>query len=560
MQKLISVDKTGRSSLVRIKRMGCLTSRIIPVVTFTALFIAACGGGGGSTDVTVLSPVPPVTTPGLARTSCGDYQGVEAANTWRFLGIRYAAPPVGVLRWRAPTAPTCPTTIVAATDYAPICPQTVNGVVSGNEDCLAVNIWTPRAAFGGTRAPIMLFIHGGGNVQGSAREEVEGGRVLYDGRALAEISGNVVVTVQYRLGALGWLVHPALDSEAADARAGNYGLEDLIAALRWVEREIGAFGGNRDRVMVFGESAGAVNICALLASPAAAGLFDAAIMQSGGCIADTREEALSSGVTLARNAGCASASDVIACLRSRSVAEILAALPAVASVGGPIPPFGPSVDDSLLPMSPLAQIRAAAHNRVPTIVGANGDELGRSVPLTFTQRDFDAALLAAFPSSTVRTQIAALYSAAEFGSARRAYIALTSDIRFVCPARTIARTLAAAQTPLVFRYHFTEVPDATESQPFGAFHGLELLYLFGVLDVRGYRPTVAEFALATDMQRYWGNVAAGGQPGGGALSLWTPYQTARDNHLVLEAGAVREQDGVNTVRCNFWDVSLRRTE
>lgn len=526
------------------------------VVISLMLLSSACGGGGGggSRSVTAPSPVPPVATPGLARTSCGDYQGVEVANTWRFLGIRYAAPPIGNLRWRSPTAPTCPTTIVSAADFASACPQTIDGVATGGEDCLAVNIWTPKAAFGGTRTPVMLFIHGGGNVQGSAREEIEPGRFLYDGRTLAETSGNVVVTVQYRLGALGWLVHPGLDLEASDARSGNYALEDLIAALRWVEREIGAFGGNRDRVMVFGESAGAVNTCALLASPAAAGLFDGVVMQSGGCIADTREEALASGSALASNAGCAGASNPIACLRGRSVTEILAALPAVASVGGPMPPFGPSVDGSLLPASPLTQIRTAAHTRVPTIVGANGDELGRSVPLTFTQRDFDAALLAAFPSATVRAQIAALYSPSEFGSARRAYVALASDIRFVCPARTITRTLATAQTPSVFRYHFTEVPDATASQPFGAFHGLELLYLFGVLDVRGYRPTVAESALATDMQRYWGNLATGGQPGGGgSLSVWTPYQPARDNHLVLEASAIREQDGVNTARCNFWD-------
>ena len=150
--------------------------------------------------------------------------------------------------------------------------------------------------------------------------------------SLAESTGNVVVTVQYRLGPLGWLAHPTLDAEAPDSRSGNYALEDLVAALQWVQRDIGAFGGNKDRVMIFGESAGGVNVCALLATPAAAGLYDAALIQSGGCVADSRADALSTGATLAANAGCGMASDVAACLRSKSPAALLAALPPTVSI------------------------------------------------------------------------------------------------------------------------------------------------------------------------------------------------------------------------------------
>lgn len=523
-------------------------------VACVAIGLAACGGGGGGDPGTP----PPPATPGLARTTCGDYQGTDTGGSWRFLGLRYAAAPVGNQRWKSPAAPTCPGTTVAASDYAPVCPQLdrSTGAPEGSEDCLAVNVWSPKAAFGGARAPVMFFIHGGGNVIGSAREEVDQGRVLYDGQRLAEATGHVVVTVQYRLGALGWLVHPGLDVEAADGRSGNYGTEDLIAALRWVEREIAAFGGNRDRVMIFGESAGGVNVCTLLASPQAAGLFDAALIQSGGCVADTRTEALATGTTVAANGGCSAAADPVACLRGKTPAEIMAALPPVVTIGGGQPPFGPSIDGTTMPDAPLQVIRSGAHNRVPVVLGANADETGQEVPLTYTNAQYQAMLAATFPNAAIRAQVEALYSPTTFGSARRAYIALSSDVKFICPSRTMARTLAAAQTVPVFRYFFTEVPDAPSSPAFGAFHGLELVYLFGVLNVQGYTPTAAETSLSGTMQQYWANLAAAGQPGGGSLPVWTPYVIGRDNHLVLEAGNVREADGVITARCDFWDTLI----
>jgi len=533
--------------------------RAILMVTFAAL-LAACGGGGGSSSDGGVSPPapqpppPPAATAGLARTTCGDYQGTDRGGTWSFLGIRFAAAPTGARRWRSPEPPTCPTATVAANAYAAECPQLdrTTGAPEGDEDCLAVNVFTPKTSLAAGRVPVMVFIHGGGNAIGSAREEVEPGRVLYDGAALAETTGNVVVTVQYRLGPLGWLVHPALDAEAPDARSGNYGLEDLVAALQWVQRDIGAFGGNKDRVMIFGESAGGVNVCALLATPSAAGLFDAALIQSGGCVADSRTKALASGATLAENAGCSTAADIGACLRSKSPAALLAALPPTVSVSGGQAPFQPSVDGTFLPATPIERIRGGQHNRVPVVIGANADETGQDVPLTFSDAQYQAFLAATFQTPSVLAAVADLYSAANFGSSRKAYVALTSDLKFICPSRTTARALVAAQSEPVFRYFFTEVPDSPSSAVYGAFHGLELLFVYGAVDVRGYAPTAAERALSLAMQRYWGSFAATGAPAATGSAAWTQFDPARDSHLVLDSAATRMAEGVNTARCDFW--------
>ena len=515
--------------------------------------LAACGGGGGSGGGGAAPPPPPA-TPGHANTSCGDYQGNDRGASWSFLGIRFAAAPTGTRRWRSPELPPCPATTVAANAYAPVCPQIdrETGLPEGDEDCLAVNVFTPKSSFPAGSRPVMVFIHGGGNSVGSAREEVAPGRVLYDGAALAETSGNVVVTLQYRLGPLGWLVHPALDAEAPDSRSGNYALEDMLAALKWVQRDIAAFGGDKDRVMIFGESAGGLDVCALLATPASAGLFSSALIESGGCVADTRATALATGATLTDNVGCSTASDIAACLRSKSPAELLAGLPPIVTVAGAQAPYQPNVDGSLLPTAPLDAIRTGQHNRVPVTIGTNADETGRDVPLAFSEAQYQLILASTFPNAVVRDRVANLYSSATFGSARRAYVALTSDLKFTCPARTIARALASAQTEPVYRYFFTEVPDTPASELYGAVHGLELLYVFDVLDIQGYSPTVAERTLSRSMQEYWGSFAASGMPSAAGAPVWTQYDPSSDNYLDLDDAALAMNDGVITGRCDFW--------
>jgi para-nitrobenzyl esterase len=189
---------------------------------------------------------------------------------------------------------------------------------------------------------------------------------------------------------------------------------------------------------------------------------------------------------------------------------------------------------------------------VPVVIGANADETGREVPLTFGEVEYQAFLASAIADPVVRAQVSAVYSSANLGSARLAYVALTSDVKFICPARTIARALAGVQTEPVYRYFFTEVPDAPTSSLYGAFHGLELLFVFGVLDVRGYTPSTAERSLSTSMQDYWGSFAATGAPSAAGAPVWTAYDPDRDNHLVLDDAALAMRDGINTNRCDFW--------
>ena len=518
----------------------------------TVLLLAACGGGGGGGGSGGGTPPDPV-TPGLASTGCGRYQGVDRGSTWSFLGIRYAAAPTGALRWKSPTAPACPAEVVQAASFPSACPQfnQSTGTVVGNEDCLALNVYTPKSGFPSGRAPVMVFIHGGGNSQGSTSELV-GDAPLYDGSAFAAATGRVIVTVQYRLGPLGWLVRPGLDTEAPDARSGNYGLEDLVASLQWVRREIAAFGGDPDRVMIFGESAGGVNVCTLLASPASAGLFRSALIQSGGCVANTRDKALTAGATLSDAVGCSTAADEVACLRGKTAAELILAVPPVVSVTGGQPPYQPNADGTLLPGTPLEVIVAGQHNRVPVVIGSNADETGRESPIAYSDADYAAFLTTTFVNPMIRTMVEERYSAARFGSARAAFVALTSDAKFTCPARRIARALTASQSEPVYRYFFTEVPDGASSALFGAFHGLELAYLFGVMNVAGYTPTAAETTLSARLQQYWGSFAAGA-PQAASAPTWTEYDPARDNHLVLNADALAMGEGVRTADCDFWE-------
>ena len=399
----------------------------------------------------------------------------------------------------------------------------------------------------------MVFIHGGGNAIGSAQAEVEPGRLLYDGAALAETTGNVVVTLQYRLGPLGWLVHPALDAEAPDSRSGNYALEDLIAALKWVQRDIAAFGGDKDRVMIFGESAGGLNVCALLASPAAAGLFTSALIESGGCVADARSAALTTGTTLADNVGCSTASDVPACLRSKTPAQLLAALPPVVSVAGSQPPYQPNVDGTLLPTAPLDAIRNGQHNRVPVVIGTNADETGREVPLTFSEEDYQAFLASTITNPDVRAQVVGPV--------------FVRQLRF--------RTTRLRRADLGFQVHLPFPHDRARPHDCPDRAGVPVLLHRGpqrshleplrrlprprvVVCVRRARRTRLHtndrgtFARRRPCKGTGAPSRASGTPSAAGAPVWTQYDPGRDNHLVLDAAALAMGDGVNTSRCDFW--------
>lgn len=284
---------------------------IFPAVALVA--ITACGGGGSDKG----GPPPPtgcVSTATVVCTQSGQVQGAMEGNLRAFRGIPFAAPPVGDLRWRPPAPPAKWQGVRNATAFGNICPQTDHGSTPlGNEDCLTLNVYAinPPAS---SKQPVMVFIHGGGEIFGSAQQAPWTLPPPLAGH------GVIVVTVQYRLGLLGFLAHPLLTAESPQGSSGNYVLMDQIAALKWVRDNIAEFGGDPTRVMIFGESAGSVNVQALLESPAAAGLFSAAGMESGvfkgGLIGTSVDYAYPWYADVESAVNCATAADVLACLRA----------------------------------------------------------------------------------------------------------------------------------------------------------------------------------------------------------------------------------------------------
>lgn len=504
--------------------------------------------------------VPPVPTgPGQVLTAQGTYQGVQQGTTWAFLGIPFAAPPTGDLRLRAPEPPRCEPTLHVADSPGPACPQlSPNGDPTGEEDCLQLNVWVPQA-LPVTPMPVLVFIHGGGNNHGGNANEVAG-RVLADGQALAN-HGQMVVTIKYRLGALGFLAHPLLDAESGSS--GNWAVRDQLAALSWVKQNAPAFGADPSRVVVFGESAGGLDICALYTSPLAEGLIQGAIIQSGGCAAASKATANQNATRLLEQLGCNTASDPLACLRAKTPTEILTAVP-VEVDGLTNPPFGLSVDGVVLPKNPALALVAGEHLNVPVILGTNEHETYRMLPppariateAAFEQ--FVRTFLAALPPAKVE-QVLDLYPVADYPSPHAALVALTTDFRWGCPAREYLEALAATATAPLYRYYFTQGFDITQapgSGAAGAFHGIELFYLFNVLDLGGYVPTADDLATAGAIQRYWSRFAATLNPNGGNDPVWPTFDAATDAHLELGV-PIRSGSGVRTTQCDALQAILR---
>jgi para-nitrobenzyl esterase len=498
-------------------------------------------------------------------TQSGILVGTAVDGTWRYLGIPYAAPPVGSLRWRPPQAPAAWPQPREAAAFGPVCPQyDADGAVIGDEDCLTLNVWAPREALpSGGRRPVLFFLHGGGHEQGSSSVSF-GGVLLYDGRGLAADHGVVVVTTNYRLGPFGFLAHPALTAEGGAMASGNYGSLDQLAALRWIHDNIAAFGGDPANVTVFGQSAGSVSACTLVASPLAHGLLQRAALMSGGCVATTLARAEQSGLTVAGELGCVDVPDVTACLRARTTAEVMATLAPLANGTNSLarPAYDSVIDGYFLPAAPRTLIQSRSHNAVPTIVGSTSAENGRNAPLLTSEAEYETAVRAyvlgsGLPLGVVDRALA-VYPVSEYASPRDAYVALTSDAKFVCQARTDARLLAGSQEPPVFRYSFDHVPDngGALARLYGAYHGLDLPFLFGVLDYQvgsaRYQPGPGDLELSAAMQGYWAQFAATGDPNGGWPVSWPRYEAADDPYLTL-GSPPSPAAGLRTRQCDFWD-------
>ena len=462
-----------------------------------------------------------------------------------FLGIPYAAPPIGTRRWRPPAPAPAWTAARDATRLGPACPQPEEGVHRDtSEDCLNLDVWVPDDAPG--KLPVLVWIHGGAFYQGS------GGDDLYDGAHLARRARAIVVTINYRLGALGFLSQRALAKEQGRDALPAMGLLDQRAALQWVQRNIAAFGGDPSNVTLDGESAGAWSECAQLAMPGSRGLFARAIIQSGACsdaLYFTADAANAQGDELAAKVGC-TGDEVAACLRGKTAGELVAALPF--RRGLLLPPgvwWGPIVDGVELPRIPMDAIRAGDFARVPLVIGTARDE-GTLHTLAYDAVSPDQ--LAWFVRTTFGdAAVAPVLARYARPTPKAALTEIVTDGIFRCNARRVARLVAARGVP-VYLYEWTHaLAGPPRVHALGPTHGVDLFFLFGVTS-EGIGPSEAEAPLVGLVEDLWGNFARAGDPGHG----WPRYTAARDAHFTIDLppgiGAGLDRD-----TCDFWDALAR---
>ena len=476
-----------------------------------------------------------------------------------FKGIPFAKPPVGALRWMPPEPAEVRDSIFAL-DWSPICPQKVttpgnpgNFTIEGEEDCLYLNIWAPTNLK--KPAPVMLFIHGGGNQQGGASVESFGARI-YDGQLMAERGSVVLVTIQYRIGALGFLVHPALEQINPRGTSGNYGLLDQMLAMKWVRENIGAFGGDKDNVTIFGESAGSIDIGCQLLSPLSSGLFDKAIMESGTPFIKPYELAKKAGMAFADSLGCRgmNSDKTLQCLRALSPEKLLTLEQSPLANNGKGGFIGPVADKEILPVSADHPFSQGVTNKVPLIIGSNSNEMGIAIPQTVTPQEVIDFFHAIAPSDMVEEGLG-LYPPGNNGfSARKALVDATTDAFFTAPARRTARAVANAQDEPVWRYVFDKKLNGLGGV-LGAFHALELFYVFNTLERSDYGTTGMDDKDRYVMQHmlsYWTSFAETGNPNRENHPAWPEYSPAKDPFLTITS-PIKEAALYREKKCDYWD-------
>ncbi|MFI0773414.1 carboxylesterase/lipase family protein [Streptomyces sp. NPDC021212] len=500
--------------------------------------------------ITVPSAAPTVSRPLTVATDKGLVKGAAAHGVGRFLGIPYAAPPVGDRRWQPPAPAAGWSGVRSAGHPGATCVQTATGRGPGtSEDCLYLNVYAPERRTD-RPLPVLFWIHGGGFMSGSGD--------LYDGSTLARTNNIVVVTINYRLGVFGFLDLPGLSERGA----GNYGLLDQQAALRWTQRNIAAFGGDPGRVTVSGESAGGQSVCALLASPPARGLFDRAIIQSGGCPSLTPAQSTARGRSYATAAGCRNPTTGVSCLRAKRPEELLAAGRDFGGIlNGPLPVSG--VPE--LPVAPGVAVRSGRFADVPLLIGTNRDEI-RTWALPFahaTENQYERVIRQQFGPHA--GGVLARYPYGAHGGPYDAAYALgavwTDSSVFYgmggCQYQRLAGRFASVQ-PRTYFYEFGDrnPPAHGPTQPgftAGAAHAAELPYLWPSMAPKPLTPE--QQRLSRTMMRYWGAFVRDANPTTPKQAAWPPYRSGKLMSLLPgdRGGAVDSEAYSARHRCSFWN-------
>ncbi|GIH15640.1 carboxylic ester hydrolase [Rugosimonospora africana] len=517
-----------------------------------AIVVATAGGAAAATTTSG----PAGATDPVVRTDAGAVRGTVGTSHRTFQGIPYAAPPVGQLRWAAPQPPAAWSGVRDATQPGNDCPQTdgfLGDPASDTEDCLYLNVTTPSHT-DGRKLPVVFFVHGGGFYSGSAR--------LYRADPMVDRGDVVVVTANYRLGVFGFLADPALGGD----QSGNYGLQDQQAALRWVQRNIAAFGGDPRDVTLVGESAGSVSTCSQLAAPSSAGLFRRAVMQSGPCSVTTewpyqdggnwyprpRAVAEQEGAALAQRVGCTDPGTEAACLRKVSPATLLEA-----SAGGQ--GYGPVYGGGFLPIGPAQAIATGQFTRVPVVVGTTRDEHRMFVGAielmsqhVATADDYRTEVESVLGTAAGQ-RVLAEYPLADYSSPSEALATVWTDRAWACPAMSTDRAFAQYVPTYAYEFADEQAPwtlGGAPSFPTGAFHASELQFLFDDEQFPG-PATAAEKRLSNQMVDYWTTFAHSSDPNGPGTPEWSRYHGSTMVQSLSPDG-IRPVDLSSEHRCGFW--------
>ncbi|MBU1111743.1 MAG: carboxylesterase/lipase family protein [archaeon] len=478
----------------------------------------------------------------------GAVQGKTVNGIKSYLGIPYAKPPINELRWKPPQEPVPWYGTKKTTEFGAACSQPQLFSSSSNEkmseDCLYINVWT-SAKNKNENLPVMVWIYGGAFLVGEA------GLDPYHGANLAS-EGVVVVTFNYRLGSLGFLAHPDLSQESLENTSGNYGYMDQIEALRWVQRNIKQFGGDPNKVTIFGESAGSISVTSLMVSPLTKGLFQRVIAQSGTPVINKYvflnstgpiTKAYEMGEKLEKAIGCDQVEDILFCLRNKTPEELILASNSGIGISIKGLEFSPVIDGYVIPEDPVNLFLEGKIQDVPLMIGTNANEgtifvldegimpdgsvIGNNEKNDESQaiRKYEYWVQEVFGENS--SQILE-----QFPTTKENIFSTFSEIYtltlFAQPAHLIAQS-TAVKNPNVYLYQFNHVPPAAESNILGACHGCEIPYVFGNLNQEEYSET--DFELSEKMMNYWTNFAKTGNPNSEGLEEWPIYTGSEKEYL-----------------------------
>ena len=537
-----------------------MTWNRVAAFTLAATCAAALASCGAPADEAPAGPLVSLSADTPVSVTGGEIQGGASTvnpDVMAFKRIPFAAPPVGDLRWQPPAPIVSWTGVRDGTKAGPICVQNGGQNVAQDEDCLFLNIWAPRETT--EPRPVLFWIHGGGYTGGS------GSSAIYDGTPLAA-DGAVVVTINYRLNVFGFLAHPALSDESPHGASGNYGLLDMTAALEWVRGNIATFGGDPDRVMIFGESAGGGAVMSVMLMPQAEGLYHRAVAQSNYVRGWERpldeaargwEPAEAQGVRIGE-ALSANSDDVVeqlVTMRAATAADLLAASnrDAGSTFRNTGNVWAPIVDGWSIPDDPLAMYEAGRQHDVPLITGLMGNEgslFTGNLDITDTE-SFETYVRDVYPDHA--DAMLAHYAVDSPESAKAGIDKLIHDFFFAGPVRAQAEAHAKKMSP-VWLYHFTHAPPTAWGETLGAHHAAELVFVFGTLtrtDDGGERPlglgtmgdfTEADFRLSETVRSYWIQFAATGNPNRPDLPEWPAFNLESNEHLVLNTAVAPNSD------------------